>query len=158
MEWFSSDWWRRLADPGGIFEDPNKVGPTTWAQPAQDTYAQLYGAATGATPSAAELQMQQGIGRGQAAARSQAASQPGMASGQAGRLATMTAGDVASRGALEGSTLRAAEQERARQALGNFVSQQQMIEMQAAIEEAKMKQLQQGGFLSAIGGLIGGLV
>ena len=101
---------------------------------------------------------------------------PGMSAGQAARLSAMQQGDLAAQGNLQMGTLRAQEQDAARARMAAFLEGQQGVEAQRQmmanqwdltqqqlaaqmeLENAKLRQLHQGGVLSAAGGLIGGLL
>lgn len=76
----------------------------------------LRGAAMGTAPSAADLQMQNALGRAQAGAYSMAQSIPGASPGMAMRMAQQQAGGLGLQYAQQAAMLRAKEQEQARQA------------------------------------------
>ncbi len=83
-------------------------------------------------PSAAELQMQQGMERNVAAARALAASNPGLSPGQAARLASQGAQEANLATQQQTALLRAQEQAQAEQTLMQAIQGQQGAELQQA--------------------------
>lgn len=77
----------------------------------------LEDAAAGRVPSAAELQMRAEAGRNVAATLGQARALGGRSAGGAARAGTLASADILSRNSIQGAQLRAAEQDRNRQAL-----------------------------------------
>jgi hypothetical protein len=77
----------------------------------------LTAAANGTVPSAAELQMRQEAARNIAATLGQARALGGRSAGGAGRNATLASADILSKNRADAAQLRAAEQDRNRQAL-----------------------------------------
>jgi len=106
----------------------------------EEALAGLRAAATGAVPSAAEIQMRQEAGRNVAATLGQARALGGRSAGGAARAGTLATADLLARNNVEGAALRAAEQDRARQAeiaaLGGVRGQ----DVDTASREAQLRQ------------------
>lgn len=81
-----------------------------------DALGRLRDAATGAVPSAAELQMRREAGKNVAATLGQARALGGRSAGGAARAGTLATADILANNTAQGAQLRAAEQERARAA------------------------------------------
>jgi hypothetical protein len=183
----------RLVDPGGIFEGAQQAKwspeayqpdaasfqvPQFWDTNRKALAGQLGQRALGkGGPSAAELQMQQGLGSIRAGQQSMARSSPGASPGLAMRQAMLAGTDAGGQMNSQMGILRAREQMAAQQAYGDLIGQavqqqmggamgyeqmmgQQQMQMNAlalqqAIENAKLSQVHQGGVLSGLGGMIG---
>ena len=113
-------------------------------------------------PSPAELMMNRGMQQQIGAGRSMAASMRGANPGMAMRLAGQREAQTMSNVGQQMGILKAQEQEQMRQALAQYVAQQDQLRMQMAMFNAKRQQstgmlgsvLQTGG--AVLGGFLGG--
>ncbi len=163
------DFLKRVGDPGGIFADPQSAklrdrDPAAMAR-QREMLTSLQAASEGRGPSAAADQMRLGAGYGAAQAMGMAAGQAGMSPAQQARMAQQVGMEQRARANEQAAILRAKEQQAAMQLYADAVAQQNAMDLQEmgiqaqlAAENAKLGQVHQGGVLSAVGGLLGGLM
>lgn len=166
-------WYRQIADPSGIFGEGGMLGSPAgvdWEfemyQPDPEFARALHSAALGrGGPSAAQQQLQQGLGQATRRGQAVAASQRGVSPALAARMGSQMAAGASMDANRYAAILRAQEQMQAR---GQYLGMQQMmanqsaamnqLRLQQALQEQESKQQAQGGMLSAAGGLIGGIL
>jgi len=100
----------------------------------------LTAAANGTVPSAAELQMREEAGRNVAATLGQARALGGRSAGGAARAGTLASADILAKNSVEGAQLRAAEQDRNRQALQTALGGVRGQDIDTAAKEAGLTQ------------------
>jgi hypothetical protein len=100
----------------------------------------LTAAANGTVPSAAELQLRQEAGRNVAATLGQARALGGRSAGGAARAGTLASADILARTNAEGAQLRAAEQDRNRQAQMQAALGIRGQDADAATRDAQLRQ------------------
>lgn len=118
------------------------VTQNPWAQQArqqqQDFGSQLQAAAMGQVPSAAELQMKQGLEQGQNQALGLALSQRGLSPAQSARMAQMSSSQQAIQMNPQMAAMRAQEQAQARGMYGNYLGQARGQDIQSLLGQAGM--------------------
>ncbi len=159
--------WERIADPFDIFNRPPGVD---WEfekwQPDPQFAQALHNAALGrGGPSAAQQQLQQGLGQATRRGQAVAASQRGVSPALAARMGSQMAAGASMDANRYAAILRAQEQMQAR---GQYMGMQQMmagqtsamnqLRLQKALKEQESAQQGMGGMMSAAGGLIGGIL
>lgn len=109
----------------------------------------LGAAARGEVPSAAELQMRREAGRNVAATLGQARALGGRSAGGAARAGTLASADILARNSTEGAALRAAEQDRARQAEMQALGMVRGQDEDASLAQGRLTQEQRQNNLRA---------
>ena len=137
-----SGWDRLFGAPfWGRSVDTTQYDPSYKPSKERDTLMralQMTAEGTGG-PSAAELQMRQGLDRNIAASRALAASQPGMSPAMAARQSQQAIGQMGAQSNQQAAMLRAQEQLGARQLMGSMITsreQQEAAERQRQLEAA----------------------
>lgn len=100
----------------------------------------LTGAANGTVPSAAELQMRREAGRNVAATLGQARALGGRSAGGAARAGTLASADILAKNTADTAALRAAEQDRNRQALVQALGGTRAQDVDVAGQDARLAQ------------------
>lgn len=114
----------------------SQLGPGALGQSLEGT---MWDRIKGTSPSVAELQMQDALGRQTASAYSTAASMPNISPGMALRLAGRQAGEAAGRTQMQTGMLRAREQAGAEQRMGGWLTSQSQMKLQRELEEERMR-------------------